>query len=217
MKEIHLVAEQRNEYGRGASRRLRKAGMVPAIIYGVGSEATPASLDHNTIYHLLKREPFHTSILKVELNGKVEKVLLRDFQMHAFRQEVLHLDFQRVNETEEINIRIPLHFINEDTSVAVKQQSAHITHVVTDVEIRALASNIPQFIEVDLKKISAGQSVHLSDLALPKGVTLVNLLRAEDSVVAIAAGISEESEEPVEVVSVADIPTVGEATTSEEE
>lgn len=208
MKYANLVATARSEHGRGASRRLRRSGNVPAIIYGSG-DATPVSIDHNTIYHALKHESFHTSILSLDLNGKKESVLLRDFQVHAFRPEVLHVDFQRVNDKEEVQIRIPLHFINEETSHAVKVQGAHITSVVTDVEIRALPRDIPHFIEVDLKELKVGETVHLSSLVLPKGVTLVNLLRGDDGPVAIAAGIKEQAEEDLNApVSAADIPTI---------
>jgi len=208
MKYANLAANARSEHGRGASRRLRKSGNVPAIIYGSG-EATPVSLDHNTIYHALKHESFHTSILSIELNGKKESVLLRDFQVHAYRPQVLHVDFQRVNDKEEVQMRIPLHFINEETSHAVKVQGAHITSVVTDVEIRALPKDIPHFIEVDLKDIKVGETVHLSGLVLPKGVTLVNLLRGDDGPVAIAAGIKEQADEDLNApVSAADIPTI---------
>lgn len=216
MSTIKLEAQKREEHGRGASRRLRRSGSVPAIIYGLANDATPISLDHNVIYHALKRENFHTSILSISLGSKAEKVLLRDFQMHAFRPEVLHLDFQRVNEKEEIQIHIPLHFINEETCHAVKVQGAHITRIATDVEIRALAKDLPNHIEVDLQTITAGQSIHLSNLVLPKGVTSVNLLRGEDSVLVIAAGISEEKEADLDVVSVADIPTIAGEKKSEE-
>lgn len=208
MTQTVLNATLRDDHGRGASRRLRRSGTVPAIIYGLDTSAVAIGLDHNTIYYSLKREDFHTSILTIAVGGKKEKVLLRDFQMHAFRQQVLHLDFQRVNDKEEIYIHIPLHFINEDISPAVKLESAHLTHIVTDVEIKAFAKDIPHFIEVDLKDIHAGQSLHLSDLILPQGVSLVNLARGEDSVITIAAGIVEEVEAPTEVVSAADIPTV---------
>ncbi|MCE2705564.1 MAG: 50S ribosomal protein L25/general stress protein Ctc [Proteobacteria bacterium] len=209
MDKIQLVAQLRQEHGRSASRRLRHSGNVPGIIYGSNAEAISISLNHNTIYHALKREAFHTSILSLDLDGKKEQVLLRDHQVHPFRQQVLHLDFQRVNEKEEVQMRIPLHFINEDTCYAVKTQAAHITHVINDVEIRAFAKDIPHFIEVDIKDIKAGQTVHLSNLALPSGVALVNLLRGDDSAVVIAAGIAEEeisNEAPV--VAAADIPTV---------
>lgn len=208
MSEIKLEAKLRNVQGRSASRRLRVSGNVPAIIYGVGSEATLITVDHNTVYHALKREAFHTSILGLNVEGKKEKVLLRDFQVHPFRQQVMHMDFQRVNEKEEIQIRIPLHFINEDICPAVKTQGAHITHVANDVEIRALAKDIPQFIDIDFKDVRAGQTLHLSDIVLPKGVSLVNLIRGEDSVIAIAAGIAEEQVSEESAVSAADIPTI---------
>lgn len=209
MIQTTITAQLRDDHGRGASRRLRRSGSVPAIIYGLAADAVAISLDHNSMYHSLKQEAFHTSILTISVEGKKEKVLLRDFQVHSFRQQVLHLDFQRVNEKEEINIHIPLHFINEAISPAVSVENAHLTHVVNDVEIRALAKDIPHFIEVDLKDLHVGHSIHLSDLVLPTGVSLVNLTRGEDSVVTIAAGIAEEKEEDISVVAASDIPTVG--------
>ena len=146
---------------------------------------------------------------QARIDGKKEKVLLRDFQMHAYRPQVLHLDFQRVNDKEDIHIHIPLQFINEDVSRAVKVQGAHITHIATEVEIRAKAADIPHSIIVDLKDISAGQTLHLSDLVLPKGVVLANLLRGEDAPVVVAAGIAEEVEAPEgSAVAISDIPAV---------
>ncbi len=209
IKIDELIAQARSEQGRGASRRLRRSGFVPAIVYGLSNEATPITLDHNTIFHALKRPNFHTSILNLVIDGKSEKALLRDFHMHAYRPQVLHLDFQRVTDAEEISIHVPLHFINEDTAHAVKVQGAHITRIAADVEIRAKASDIPHSIEVDLKNISAGQSVHLSDLIMPKDVVLVSLLRGDDAVVAVAAGITEEVETPLgEAVAIGDIPAI---------
>ena len=201
MSFAKLIAEIRNEHeqGRGASRRLRRDGKVPAIVYGAHADAVAVKFDH-----ALKKEAFHTSVLDVEINGKSEQVVLRDFHFHAFRPEVLHLDLQRVSATEEIHMSIPLHFINEDTSVAVKTQGAHITHVATEVEVRALASNLPQFIEIDLAQFQAGQSLHLSDLVLPAGVRLEKLLRGEDAVLVIAAGIAEVAD--VEFVAPSDVP-----------
>ena len=212
MKNTNLVAELKQGHGRGASRRLRRAGRVPAIIYGSNKDAIAIDLDHNTLFHALKREDFHTSILNIELNGKKESVLLRDFQMHAYSPQVLHLDFQRVNATEAIDIKIPLHFINEDIAHAVKVQAAHITHVINEIEIRALAKDIPHFIEIDLKEIKAGQTIHLSNLTLPNGVQSTNLLRGDDKAVVIAGGIAEVAETN-DVVSVADIPALNEKTT----
>lgn len=211
-----LVAKLKDEHGRSASRRMRKNGSLPGIIYGSDEKAQAITLDHNTIFYALKREAFHTSVLDMDLDGKKEKVLLRDFQMHPFKAQVLHVDFQRINENEEIQIRIPLHFINEEISPAVKMQSAHITHITTDVEIRALPKNIPHFIEVNMQDMHAGQTVHLSNLVLPKGVALTSLLRGEDSPIANASGIAEEKEADAQIASVADIPTIAKEKKSEE-
>lgn len=217
MIQIQLNANKRTEQGRGASRRLRRDGLVPAIVYGASDNTELISVDHNKAFHSLKKEEFHTSIIELMIDGKAQNVLLRDFQVHPFRQQLLHIDFQRVNEKEEVDIRIPLHFINEDVCFAVKTQSAHITHVTNEVMIRALVKDIPQYIEVDIKDLKAGQTLHLSDLQLPKGVKLVNLLRGEDSAVVIAAGISEEEESPVEILAASDIPTVsGKKNTADE-
>lgn len=200
-----LIAEVRKEQGRGASRRLRHAGKVPAIVYGAHSDAVAVTLDHNTVFHALKKEAFHTSILDLVIDGKSESVVVRDFHFHAFRPEVLHLDLQRVSATEELHMSIPLHFLNEDTSVAVKTQGAHITHVANDVEIRALASSLPQFIEVDLAQLQAGQTLHLSDLVLPAGVRLEKLLRGDDAAVVIAGGLTEVAD--AEIISPSDVPS----------
>ena len=205
MTTFKLIAEVREEQGRGASRRLRHAGKVPAIVYGSGKEATAVVLDHKTVFYALQKEAFHTSILELEINGKTEKVILRDFHNHPYKQLVLHLDLQRVSADEEIHMSIPLHFLNEDSCHAVKAQGAHVTHVVNDVEVRALPANIPSHIDVDLAKLSAGQTIHLSDLVLPKNVTLEKLLRGDDAVVVIAGGIAEVAD--AEIVSPSDVPS----------
>lgn len=206
MTFMKLVAEVRNEQGRGASRRLRHAGKVPAIVYGANSEAVAVTLDHNTVYHALKKEAFHTSILDLEIAGKSEQVVLRDVHFHPYKQLVLHLDLQRVSATEEIHMSIPLHFLNEEVSPAVKKQGAHVTHVANEVEVRALASKLPQFIEVDLAQLKAGQTIHLSDLVLPAGVKLEKILRGDDAAVVIAGGIAEVAD--AEVVSPADVASI---------
>ena len=207
---MKLEAKSRGEHGRGASRRLRRNGLVPAILYGKDSQSEKISLDHNTLYYALNKPSFHTSVLTITFDGKEEKALLRDYQMHAFRPQILHLDFQRVNSTDEINLKVPLHFINEDISKAVKTQGAHITKIITEVEIRAKLAAIPQNITVDLKSLSAGQSIHLSNLLVPEGVVLTNLLRDDDSVVVTAAGIAEISDAiDSNVVSASDVPTIG--------
>jgi large subunit ribosomal protein L25 len=170
---MKVVAFPRKEQGSGASRRLRNAGQTPGIIYGGSTPPVAIALDHNALYHALKKEAFHSSILDMEIEGKVEKVLLRDFQVHAYKQLVLHADFQRVDAKQKIHVKVPLHFVNAEISPAVKLNSAVISHVMNELDISCLPGDLPEFVEVDLSKIEAGASVHLSDVALPKGVTAV--------------------------------------------
>jgi large subunit ribosomal protein L25 len=183
---MKVVAFKREEQGTGASRRLRKAGMVPGIIYG-GTEAPVAiKLDHNALFHALKKETFHSSILDMEIDGKVQQVLLRDFQTHAFKPLVMHADFQRVDASQKIHVKVPLHFINAEVSPAVKLSSAVISHVLTEIDVSCLPKDLPEFIEVDLSSMEAGQSLHLSAIKLPNGVTPV-AHGQEDLTVATAA------------------------------
>ena len=162
---MKFVAYERTLQGTGASRRLRLTAKVPGIVYGAGAPKM-IELDHNALYFALKKEAFHSSLLEMELAGKTEKVLLRDFQMHAWKQIVLHVDFQRVDETTRITKKVPLHFVNEENSPAVKTDKCLIAHVVTDVEIQCLAASLPEFLTVDLGNMVKGQSLHVSDLVL---------------------------------------------------
>ncbi len=166
-------ATLRSDQGTSASRRLRHAGRVPAIVYGGTAQPLSIELDHNEIYHALRKESFHASILSMELDGKSEQVLLRAVQWHPYKQQVLHVDFQRVDASQALNTKVPLHFVNAEVSPAVKLSSAIISHVLTELDITCLPANLPQFIEVDLSKVLAGASVHLADITLPKGVTFV--------------------------------------------
>ena len=170
---MKVIAFARKEQGSGASRRLRIAGQTPGIIYGGTSAPVTITLDHNALYHALKKETFHSSILDLEVDGKVEQVLLRDFQMHAFKQLVLHADFQRVDASQKIHVKVPLHFVNAEVSPAVKLSAGIISHVLADLDITCLPKDLPEFVEVDLSAIEVGHSIHLSDLKLPKGVTAV--------------------------------------------
>ena len=170
---MKVIAFARNEQGSGASRRLRTAGQTPGIIYGGASSPVNIKLDHNALYHALKKETFHSSILDLEVDGKVEQVLLRDFQVHAYKQLVLHVDFQRVDANQKIHVKVPLHFINADVSPAVKLNAGIISHVIAELDITCLPKDLPEFVEVDLSGIEVGHSVHLSDLKLPAGVTAV--------------------------------------------
>ncbi len=181
---MKVIAFARKEQGTGASRRLRNAGQTPGIIYGGTEAPVSITLDHNALYHALKKEAFHSSILDMEVDGKAEKVLLRDFQVHAYKQLVLHADFQRVDPNQKIHVKVPLHFINADVSPAVKLSSAVISHVAVELDISCLPAELPEFVEVDLSKLEAGQSIHVSQLTLPKGVTAV--VHGGDATVAIA-------------------------------
>lgn len=170
---MKVIAFKREVQGSGASRRLRKTGQTPAIVYGGDTSALNLALDHNAIYHALKKEAFHSSILDLEVDGQVSKVLLRDFQMHAFKPIVLHVDFQRVDANKKIHVKVPLRFINEDIAPVVKLSSGIISHVVTELDITCLPGDLPEFITVDLAGLEAGHSVHLSNVVLPNGVTAV--------------------------------------------
>ena len=187
---MKFVAFERQLQGTGASRRLRRADKVPGIVYGAGTPAM-IELDHNALFHALKKEAFHSSILEMELAGKVEKVLLRDVQMHAFRPIVLHVDFQRVDPKTKIVKKVPLHFINEENSPAVKTDKCTISHIATDLEIQCLAQALPEFIEVDLGEVTKGQSLHVNDLKLPKGLKVVTHGKPNPVIATAVAPIEE--------------------------
>ncbi|MBI3231155.1 MAG: 50S ribosomal protein L25/general stress protein Ctc [Burkholderiales bacterium] len=172
---MKVVAFKRTLQGTGASRRLRNAGQTPGIVYGDNgagvNSAINITLDHNALFHALKKEVFHSSVLELEIEGKSEQVLLRDFQMHAFKPLVLHADFQRIDPAKKIHMKVALHFKNGEISPAVKQHGGKITHVLNEIEIACLPKDLPEFITVDLATIDAGHSLHVSDLTLPEGVT----------------------------------------------
>jgi large subunit ribosomal protein L25 len=194
---MKVVAFERNLQGTGASRRLRNSGKTPGIVYGADVETQLVELDHNALWHALKKEVFHSSILDLEVSGKSQQVLLRDVQYHPFKQMVLHVDFQRVDSKKKLHTKVPLHFMNQESNPAVKLSSAVISHVVTELEVECLPADLPEFVEVDLANIEAGQTMHAKDVVLPKGVTLVPHLEAENPVIASAtipaAVVSDES------------------------
>ena len=169
---MKFVAFERTQQGTGASRRLRNAGKVPGIVYGAG-EPSMIELDHNALYFALKKEAFHSSILEMELSGANQKVLLRDFQMHPWKQQVLHIDFQRVDVNTRLHMKVPLHFSGEENSPAVKTDHCLVNRVATEVEVECLATLLPEFIGVDLSNLTKGQSLHVSDLIMPAGIKAV--------------------------------------------
>ena len=185
--QFELIAQARTLQGTGASRRLRRAGTVPGIVYG--GEATPQAIEvvHNDLLLKLKKEAFHSSVINLVVDGKKEQVLLRDYQMHAYRPLVLHIDFQRVDATHELHIKVPLHFTNEEVAPGVKLNGGLVNHVITEVDVHCLAKDLPEFVEVDLSALNVGDSIHLSQLKLPNGVKLV-AHATDDVVVGIVAG-----------------------------
>ncbi|AOK54462.1 50S ribosomal protein L25/general stress protein Ctc [Burkholderia stagnalis] len=184
---MKVVAFERQLQGTGASRRLRNAGKTTGIVYGGEAAPQMIELDHNALWHALKKEAFHSSILDLEVAGASQQVLLRDVQYHPFKQLVLHVDFQRVDAKKKLHTKVPVHFVNAETSPAVKLSSAIIAHVVTEIEVECLPADLPEFVEIDLAKIEAGQSLHAKDVVLPKGVALTSHVEAENPVVASAA------------------------------
>ena len=185
---MKVIAFPRNEQGTGASRRLRRAGQTPGIVYGGTAAPLNIAVDHNALYHALKKETFHSSILDLEIDGKVEQVLLRDFQVHAFKQLVLHVDFQRVDASQKLHTKVPLHFVNAEVSPAVKLHGGIISHVAAELDVTCLPKNLPEFIEVDLSKLDVGQSIHLADLKLPNGVTAVTQENVTIATATVPAG-----------------------------
>ena len=181
---IEINATTRKAQGTGASRRLRKSGRVPGIVYGIG-DAVMIEMDHNDMYYKLRSEAFHASVLTLNLEGKKESVLLRDFVMHPFRQQVQHIDFQRVDAKKKMHIKVPLHFINEANAPGVKLGGGKISHVMNELDIVCLPKDLPAFIEVDLGTLELGHSVHVADLKLPKGVEVATHHHASDAVVTV--------------------------------
>lgn len=200
---MKFVAFERTLQGTGASRRLRAVGKVPGIVYGAGTPAA-IELDHNALYFALKKEAFHSSILEMELAGATQKVLLRDFQMHAWKQQVMHVDFQRVDETTRLRKKVPLHFSGEENSPAVKTDKCLISHVATDLEIECLASQLPEFVDIDLSALVKGQSLHASDLKLPAGIKAVKHGTLDPVIVSATVPKAEEEAAPAPVVAVPD-------------
>ena len=187
---MQIVATSRNLQGTGASRRLRISGNTPGIVFGAGQEAQKIEINHNNLFHALKKEEFHTSILDLEVDGKSTKVVLRDVQFHPFRPLVLHVDFQRVDANTVLTMKVPVHFTGAEESPAVKIDKCMVTPVVTEIEVRCVAKDLPEFISVDLSKLEKGAPLHLNDVALPKGVKLVAQNNA--ALVSIAAPAAAE-------------------------
>lgn len=196
---MQFVAFERAKQGTGASRRLRNTGRTPGIVFGGGVAPATIEIDHNALFHSLQKESFHAAILDMDLDGQVQKVLLRAVQYHPFKKQVLHVDFQRVDDKTRLHKKVPLHFTNADNSPAVKLDKCVVNHVVTEVEIECLAIQLPQFIEVDLGQAVKGQSIHANDLSLPAGIKLVTHGKPNPTIATLVEPVEEVIAAPVAV------------------
>jgi len=192
---MQFVAFERAKQGTGASRRLRNSGRTPGIVYGAGAQPVTIEVGHNALWHALKKEAFHSSVLDMELNGQPSKVLLRDVQYHPFKQLVLHIDFQRVDEKTKLHMKVPLHFKGQEESPAFKLDHCLITHVLNEIDVSCLPSELPEFVEVDLSGLKKGVSLHVSDIKLPAGVKAVRKGQADPVVVSVVVPAAEVSAE----------------------
>lgn len=210
--QIEFNAKQREAQGTGASRRLRNAGRIPGILYGGEGKPQSIEMDHNELFQALRKEAFYSSVLTMNLEGQKQMCLLRDVQRHPFRQIILHLDFQRIDATHKIHQKVPLHFINAEVAPGVKLGGGMVQHVITELDVKCLPKDLPAFIEVDLKDLAAGHSMHVSELKVPAGVEVV-LHKGEDPVVATivvrgggAAAEAEAEAAPAEAAAAAPAP-----------
>jgi large subunit ribosomal protein L25 len=192
---MKFVAFERAKQGTGASRRLRNSGRTPGIVYGGAGEPLLIELDHNALWHAIKKEAFHASVLDMELAGKESKVLLRDVQMHPFKQLILHIDFQQVDENTKLHMKVPLHYKGQEESTAFKVDHCLINHVLNEIDVSCLPKDLPEFIEVDLSGLKKGASFHLSDVKLPNGVKAVVKGRENPVLVSVVTSAAEASAE----------------------
>jgi large subunit ribosomal protein L25 len=216
---FELAGEPRAQLGRTSARRLRKAGKVPAIMYGGGEAPESLVLDHNTLKHQMAREAFYTSILTLKLGTKAQQVVVKAVERHPARPIIMHMDFQRVREDVEITLNVPIHFLNEAEAKGVKDQGGVVNHILTDVEVRCLPRFLPEYLEIDVTPLELNQMFHLSDIKLPEGVTLVALAHGDDqALVAVNPPREEEIEIPVETVAAAgEVPATAQAEPAEGE
>lgn len=208
MKTKHEIkAEPRKDQGKGASRRLRRSGKVPGVLYGANETASNIQLDHHLALQYTKSEWFFSSILDMDLSGSNKKVLLRDIQRHPFKMQIMHIDFQSISENETIRVRVPLHFLNQEISPAGKKSGVLITHELNEVEVSCLAKDLPEYIEIDLANLNIGDIVHLSDLVLPAGVVIPMLKfgKEHDHAVVLAKELKEEVPAPAAAAAAAPV------------
>ena len=193
---FELVADYRNDQGKGASRRLRRDGKVPAILYGGGSDPRSLALDHTKLQLMLDNERFYTTILSIKVGSDNQSAILRDIQRHPYRNQIVHIDFQRVRDDEKLRVSVPFHFVNQATAPGVKTQGGIVSHLRNEVEISCFPKDLPEYIEVDMGAMQLNDALHLSDIKAPAGVEFVDLTHDRDpSIVSIHSPRAEEAAE----------------------
>lgn len=211
MATQHIItASNRKDEGKGASRRLRRSGSIPAVVYGAHQDPASITIEHNQILLASQHEWFYSAILDLDVDGQAQKVILRDMQRHPYKQLILHLDFQRISENEAIRVNVPLHFLNQEKSTAGKTSGVVVTHELNEIEISCLPKDLPEFIEVDLGGLQIGDIVHMSDLKLPAGVELpeLKLGKEHDLAVVVARHARVEVEEEADAEEPTEVPAV---------
>jgi len=196
--KYQLEAEMRDDLGKGASRRLRRENKIPAVLYGAGRPAWSLTLKENQLMRNLQEESFYAAIIELKLDGKPQKVFLRDMQRHPAKSTVLHVDLQRVRDDVEMTVTIPLHFLNEETSHGVKMEGGQTLRNMVDIEITCLPGVLPEFVEVDLIDLNLGDSLHISDIVLPEGVVSTQLSYGEDHDQPVISIVAPKAEEVIE-------------------
>ncbi len=217
--DFDLVAEFREDQGKGASRRLRREGKVPAIIYGAGRPPRPIAFDHNRVVQQLEQESFYSSVLNIKVGERSQDAILKDVQRHPSKPQIMHLDFQRIVADQEIRMNVPIHFLGEDVAPGVKQGGGKVSHLMTDVEVVCLPKHLPEFLEIDVSNLELDEMLYLSDIKVPEGVTLTELQQGEDHdfpVVSIHIIKEVVIEEEVEGEEAAEVPVAGEPRADEE-
>ncbi len=210
--DFDLIAELREDQGKGASRRLRREGMVPAIIYGAGRPPRALAFDHNRVIQQLENESFYSSVLNIKVRNKSQAVILKDVQRHPSKPQVMHLDFQRIVEDEEIKMLVPIHFLGEDVAPGVKQGGGKVQHMITEVEVVCLPKHLPEYLDIDVSELGLDEMLKLSDIQLPEGVSIPALAQGEEadrpvvSIHVIKEVVIEEEEE----LEAAEVPVAGE-------
>ena len=221
--DFDLIAELRDDMGKGASRRLRRQGKVPAILYGGGRPPRNLAFDHNRVIQQLENESFYSSVLSVKVGDKEQAVILKDLQRHPAKRQILHMDLQRIREDEEIRMNVPIHFLNEEIAVGVKQGGGKVSHLMTDVEVVCLPKDLPEYLEIDVADVELNEMRYISDIPLPEGVTIPALAQGEEanqpivSIQIIKEVVIEEEEEALEeAVAAGEVPVAGEEAEEEE-